>query len=91
MFIEGILVLSECLLQIYTVSINKSLQGGKGKLKAIFYYTGRTLYSIHEYTQTHTHIYIYNISNGNRLRNILLLQYDTNAKVDNGLSEMVRS
>ena len=31
MFIEGILVLSECLLQIYTVSINESLQGGKGK------------------------------------------------------------
>ena len=55
MFIEGILVLSECLLQIYTVSINKSLQGGKGKLKAIFYYTGRTLYmNIHK----HTHIYL---------------------------------
>ena len=57
MFIEGILVLSECLLQIYTVSINKSLQGGKGKLKAIFYYTGRTLYmNIHKHT--HTYIYI---------------------------------
>ena len=57
MFIEGILVLSECLLQIYTVSINKSLQGGKGKLKAGQF----SIIRVELYTWINTHTYIYYI------------------------------
>ena len=52
MFIEEILVLSECLLQIYNVSINKSLKGGNDKWKKV------GIFSITIYMNT----YIYQIA-----------------------------